>query len=153
MVAAGLGFSLLVSYAQARGETVAVSGSGGLMQRAERLTLQILGCLFDPVLSRALGKPEGTVLFWILVRDGGGGVRDGRAPDGLDCAEVEGRQHREHRGSQGAEPRRRESKLDVPLRGAVGSTRERTPRTDGLPGGALRRAPGPLGWCIILASS
>jgi CDP-diacylglycerol--glycerol-3-phosphate 3-phosphatidyltransferase len=67
VVAAGLGFSLLVSYAQARGETVSVSGSGGLMQRAERLTLQILGCLFDPVLSRALGKPEGTVLFWILV--------------------------------------------------------------------------------------
>ena len=67
VVAAGLGFSLLVSYAQARGETVSVSGSGGLMQRAERLTLQILGCLFDPVLSRALGKPEGTVLFWLLV--------------------------------------------------------------------------------------
>lgn len=67
VVAAGLGFSLLVSYAQARGETVGVSGSGGLMQRAERLTLQVLGCLFDPVLSRALGKPEGTVLFWLLV--------------------------------------------------------------------------------------
>jgi phosphatidylglycerophosphate synthase len=67
VVAAGLGFSLLVSYAQARGETVGVSGSGGLMQRAERLTLQILGCLFDPVLSRLLDKPEGTVLFWILV--------------------------------------------------------------------------------------
>jgi CDP-diacylglycerol--glycerol-3-phosphate 3-phosphatidyltransferase len=67
VVAAGLGFSLLVSYAQARGETVAVSGSGGLMQRAERLTLQIVGCLFDPVLSRALGQPEGSVLFWILV--------------------------------------------------------------------------------------
>jgi phosphatidylglycerophosphate synthase len=67
VVAAGLGFSLLVSYAQARGETVSVSGSGGLMQRAERLTLQILGCLFDPVLSRALGRPEGTVLFWLLM--------------------------------------------------------------------------------------
>jgi phosphatidylglycerophosphate synthase len=67
VVAAGLGFSLLVSYAQARGETVSVSGSGGLMQRAERLTLQILGCLFDPVLSRALDRPEGTVLFWLLV--------------------------------------------------------------------------------------
>jgi hypothetical protein len=37
------------------------------MQRAERLTLQILGCLLDPVLSRALGRPEGTVLFWLLV--------------------------------------------------------------------------------------
>ena len=67
VVAAGLGFSLLVSYAQARGETVGVSGSGGLMQRGERLTLQILGCLLDPVLSRALGRPEGTLLFWILV--------------------------------------------------------------------------------------
>ena len=67
VVAAGLGGSLLVSYAQARGETVGVSGSGGLMQRAERLVLQILGCLFDPVLSRALDRPEGTVLFWVLV--------------------------------------------------------------------------------------
>jgi len=67
VVAAGLGASLLVSYAQARGETVGVSGSGGLMQRAERLVLQILGCLFDPLLSRWLGVPEGTVLFWLLV--------------------------------------------------------------------------------------
>lgn len=66
VVAAGLGGSLLVSYAQARGETVGVSGSGGLMQRAERLVLQILGCLLDPTLSRALGQPEGTVLFWVL---------------------------------------------------------------------------------------
>ncbi|HEX9092724.1 MAG TPA: hypothetical protein VF902_01955, partial [Coriobacteriia bacterium] len=53
--------------AQARGETVNVSGSGGLMQRAERLVLTILGCLVDPALSRALGQPEGTVLFWVLV--------------------------------------------------------------------------------------
>ena len=67
VVAAGLGGSLLVSYAQARGETVDVSGSGGLMQRAERLVLTLLGCLFDPALCRALGQPEGTVLFWVLV--------------------------------------------------------------------------------------
>jgi phosphatidylglycerophosphate synthase len=67
VVAAGLGGSLLVSYAQARGETVGVSGSGGLMQRAERLVLQILGCLFDPLVCRRLGQPEGTVLFWVLV--------------------------------------------------------------------------------------
>jgi phosphatidylglycerophosphate synthase len=67
VVAAGLGGSLLVSYAQSRGETVGVSGSGGLMQRAERLVLQILGCLFDPVLCRWLEQPEGTVLFWVLV--------------------------------------------------------------------------------------
>jgi phosphatidylglycerophosphate synthase len=67
VVAAGLGGSLLVSYAQARGETVAVSGSGGLMQRAERLVLQVLGCVFDPALCRWTGLPEGTVLFWVLV--------------------------------------------------------------------------------------
>ncbi|HXY38853.1 MAG TPA: CDP-alcohol phosphatidyltransferase family protein [Vicinamibacteria bacterium] len=66
VVAAGLGGSLLVSYAQARGESVGVSGPGGLMQRAERLFLSILGCLFDPVLSRALGLREGTVLMWVL---------------------------------------------------------------------------------------
>jgi CDP-diacylglycerol---glycerol-3-phosphate 3-phosphatidyltransferase len=66
IVAAGLGGSLLVSYAQARGETVEVTGSGGLMQRGERLVLTLLGCLFDPVLSRALGQREGTVLLWIL---------------------------------------------------------------------------------------
>ncbi len=66
IVAAGLGGSLLVSYAQARGETVGISGSGGLMQRAERLVLTLLGCLFDPVLSRALDRREGTILLWIL---------------------------------------------------------------------------------------
>ena len=66
VVAAGLAGSLLVSYAQARGETVGVVGSGGLMQRAERLALQIFGCLFDPPLSRALGWSAGSVLFWVL---------------------------------------------------------------------------------------
>ena len=66
VVAAGLGGSLLVSYAQARGETVGVSGSGGLMQRAERLVLQILACLFDPTISRAMGWEEGTVLLGVL---------------------------------------------------------------------------------------
>jgi phosphatidylglycerophosphate synthase len=66
VVAAGLGGSLLVSYAQARGETVDVSGSGGLMQRGERLALTLLGCLFDPMLSRALQRREGTVLLVIL---------------------------------------------------------------------------------------
>jgi CDP-diacylglycerol--glycerol-3-phosphate 3-phosphatidyltransferase len=66
VTAAGLGGSLLVSYAQARGETVNVSGSGGLMQRAERLVLMILGCLLDPALSRSLGRPAGSVLLWVL---------------------------------------------------------------------------------------
>ncbi len=66
LAAAGLASSLLVSYAQARGETVGVSGSGGLMQRAERLVLTSLGCLFDPWLSRALGRPDGTILTGVL---------------------------------------------------------------------------------------
>ncbi|MFN8096298.1 MAG: hypothetical protein U0599_29495 [Vicinamibacteria bacterium] len=55
-----------MSYAQARGETVNVSGSGGLMQQAERLVLTLLGCLLDPPVSRAIGRPEGAVLFWVL---------------------------------------------------------------------------------------
>lgn len=66
LAAAGLAASLLVSYAQARGETVGVSGSGGLMQRAERLVLTTLGCLFDPWASRALAREEGTVLLGVL---------------------------------------------------------------------------------------
>ena len=66
VVAAGLGGSLLVSYAQARGETVGVSGSGGLMQRAERLVLQILACLLDPTVTRAMGWEEGTLLLGVL---------------------------------------------------------------------------------------
>ncbi len=66
LVTGGLGGSLLVSYAQARGETVGVSGSGGLMQRAERLALTILGCLLDPSVSRAVGWSEGTLLLWVL---------------------------------------------------------------------------------------
>jgi CDP-diacylglycerol--glycerol-3-phosphate 3-phosphatidyltransferase len=67
IVAAGLGGSLLVSYAQARGEAVNVRGAGGLMQRAERLVLTLLGCLFDPVLSHALGRPQGSVLLVVLI--------------------------------------------------------------------------------------
>ena len=66
VAAAGLGGSLLVSYAQARGETVGVSGSGGLMQRAERLVLTILGCLLDPTVTRAMAWEEGTLLLWVL---------------------------------------------------------------------------------------
>ena len=66
LAAAGLAGSLLVSYAQARGETVGVSGSGGLMQRAERLVLTALGCLFDPSLCRWLSWREGSVLLGVL---------------------------------------------------------------------------------------
>ncbi len=69
LAGAALAASLLVSYAQARGETVNVSGSGGLMQRAERMVLTCLACLFDGPLTRALGWPgESLVLgmLWIV---------------------------------------------------------------------------------------
>ena len=66
VVTAGLAGSLLVSYAQARGETVGVSGSGGLMQRAERMVLTALGCLLDPSLTAALGWRGGSFLLGVL---------------------------------------------------------------------------------------
>jgi CDP-diacylglycerol--glycerol-3-phosphate 3-phosphatidyltransferase len=66
LAAASMAGSLLVSYAQARGETVAVSGSGGLMQRAERLVLMCLVCLIDPTLSARWGWREGTAVLAVL---------------------------------------------------------------------------------------
>jgi CDP-diacylglycerol--glycerol-3-phosphate 3-phosphatidyltransferase len=69
LAGAALAASLLVSYAQARGETVEVAGSGGLMQRAERLVLSCLACLFDAPLARAFGWPPGrviTAVLWII---------------------------------------------------------------------------------------
>jgi hypothetical protein len=36
------------------------------MQRAERLVLTCLACLVDPSLSAALGRPEGSVVVWVL---------------------------------------------------------------------------------------
>jgi phosphatidylglycerophosphate synthase len=72
LAATALAGSLLVSYAQARGESVGVSGSGGLMQRAERLVLTCLACLLDPAVSAGLGRPEGTLLMWVLGLVAGG---------------------------------------------------------------------------------
>lgn len=66
VVSAALAGSLLVSYAQARGETVGVSGAGGLMQRAERMVLTCLSCLVDPPITAAAGWAEGTVVVWVL---------------------------------------------------------------------------------------
>jgi len=66
LAAAAMAGSLLVSYAQARGETVDVSGSGGLMQRAERLVLMCLVCLTDRQASAWLGRPPGTLAVWML---------------------------------------------------------------------------------------
>ncbi|MEO6221624.1 MAG: hypothetical protein ABIP90_00135, partial [Vicinamibacterales bacterium] len=54
--------SLLVSYTRARGEAVGVTGTGGVMQRAERLVLLALGALADKALTTRAGWPEGSVL-------------------------------------------------------------------------------------------
>ena len=63
--------SLLVSYAQARGETVGVHRSGGLMQRAERLVLTWLVCLLDAPLCVQFGWARGTAVMgsgWMISR-------------------------------------------------------------------------------------
>ena len=52
----GMGGSLLVSYARARGESVGVVCKLGVLQRAERLLLLGFGGLFDPVVTAALGR-------------------------------------------------------------------------------------------------
>jgi len=67
VVAIGLGGSLLVSYARARGESVGVVCKVGVMQRAERLLAIGLGGILDPAVSAGVGWAEGTLLFWLLV--------------------------------------------------------------------------------------
>jgi len=66
-VAAGLGGSLLVSYARARGESVGVVCKVGVMQRAERLLLLGLGGILDPMVAAGSAWNEGTLLFLLLV--------------------------------------------------------------------------------------
>jgi CDP-diacylglycerol--glycerol-3-phosphate 3-phosphatidyltransferase len=66
LAGAALAASLLVSYAQARGETVQVSGSGGLMQRAERLVLTCLACLFDAPVCAFVGWPLRSLILGML---------------------------------------------------------------------------------------
>ena len=60
---AAISGSLLVSYTRARGEAVGVTGTGGVMQRAERLVLLALGALADTAVTTRLGWPEGRVLL------------------------------------------------------------------------------------------
>ena len=67
VVVTALGGSLLVSYARARGESVGVVCKQGIMQRAERLLAVGLGGIFDPAVSAALGRPEGSLLLPVLV--------------------------------------------------------------------------------------
>lgn len=58
LVVIGMGGSLLVSYARARGESVGVVCKLGVLQRAERLLLLGFGGLFDPTVSQMLGRTE-----------------------------------------------------------------------------------------------
>lgn len=66
IVATGMGGSLLVSYARARGESLGVVAKVGIMQRAERLMLVGFGGIFDPAVTSALGWAEGRLLLYII---------------------------------------------------------------------------------------
>jgi CDP-diacylglycerol--glycerol-3-phosphate 3-phosphatidyltransferase len=66
VVATGLGGSLLVSYARARGESQGVVCKVGIMQRAERLLSIGLGGVLDPSVTSWVGWAEGTLLFALL---------------------------------------------------------------------------------------
>jgi phosphatidylglycerophosphate synthase len=59
--------SLLVSYTRARGEALGAGFSGGLMQRAERVVLLVLGAVTDPAVTGRMGWPPGTVLSGAVV--------------------------------------------------------------------------------------
>jgi len=63
---AALSGSLLVSYTRARGESLGVDCTGGLMQRAERLVLVCLACLSDRALTKSAHREPGTVVVWVL---------------------------------------------------------------------------------------
>ncbi|CAN5134302.1 CDP-alcohol phosphatidyltransferase family protein [soil metagenome] len=65
--AAALGGSLLVSYTRARGEALGITGSGGVMQRAERLVLLAVGSILDPTITSRAGWGAGTVLAIVLI--------------------------------------------------------------------------------------
>jgi len=62
-----MGGSLLVSYTRARGESLGVTCSKGIMQRAERLLGLGLGAIVDPTVSALVGHDgPGAVLLWVL---------------------------------------------------------------------------------------
>jgi CDP-diacylglycerol--glycerol-3-phosphate 3-phosphatidyltransferase len=66
LVTAGLGGSLLVSYARARGESVGIVCKVGVMQRAERLLLVGFGGILDPIVTAGAGWSEGVLLLALL---------------------------------------------------------------------------------------
>jgi CDP-diacylglycerol--glycerol-3-phosphate 3-phosphatidyltransferase len=65
LVVAGLGGSLITSYARARGEVEGVLCTAGVMQRAERLQILGFGGLLDPSLARFFG--DGTPGNFLIV--------------------------------------------------------------------------------------
>ncbi len=65
LVVAGLGGSLITSYARARGEVEGVLCTAGVMQRAERLLILGFGGLLDPSLARFFG--DGTPGNFLIV--------------------------------------------------------------------------------------
>ena len=67
IVVAALAGSLLTSYARARGESLGVTCREGLMQRPERLVLIGLACLTDTAFGEWRGKPQGTLLCWVMI--------------------------------------------------------------------------------------
>ena len=67
MAAAALSGSLLVSYVRARGESVGVVCTGGLMPRAVRLVLTLIACLFDRWISGLFDAPRGSLLVIVLI--------------------------------------------------------------------------------------
>ncbi len=66
--------SMLVSYTKARGEALGSGDVGGLMQRAERITLLVLGAATDAWLTALMGWDPGTVLGATIVLIGLGTV-------------------------------------------------------------------------------
>jgi CDP-diacylglycerol--glycerol-3-phosphate 3-phosphatidyltransferase len=66
VIVLGLSSSLMVSYTRARGESLGVLCTVGVMQRAERLLLLGLGSIVDPALSAAFGRGPGAVLLVLL---------------------------------------------------------------------------------------
>ena len=65
--AAALAGSLLVSYTRARGESVGVVCTGGLMPRAVRLVLTLVACLCDRWISMVYGAPGDSLLMLVLI--------------------------------------------------------------------------------------
>jgi phosphatidylglycerophosphate synthase len=72
LAAAAITGSLLVSYTRARGESQGVLCKEGLMQRAERLALLVLGAFFDGPVALSYGWAPGSLLILVLALIAGG---------------------------------------------------------------------------------